>query len=695
MGILTGLTAAQIGQLTATQIKSLTATDIAGLTAVQLPGWTGAELAQFTAAQLAGFSKAQIPYLTTAAIAGLTPTQIALLTTTQVSGLTTAQIAALSTAQVAALTAADIAALSPAQVAAVTAADIASLTTQSAALTAAGVALSTTRLTGLTAADVAALSVTQTAGLTAAQLASLSIAQVQALTAAQVGALTATQLGALTAAQIGALTTADIHALSTARVAGLTATQIAGLSAAQIGALSAAQLGSLSINYNSMLAILQADAVGGMTAAKFSALQALAAKFNVTGGIAVSAYVQQITDDVVLGNADNATWTGGAAKSVALGNMTGTSSQTQVSELIGKWFLGTDLPSSSVTMSGVPNFSVSYSAVSNPLFGSNGPSKSDINQGYLGDCFLLAPLAELASQDPSAVKSMITSNGNNTYSVCFTVDGKADYVTVDNKLANGGGLFNEGSNDWASLVEEAYTELQGGGAVTGDNFSYGNSFSSIANGGYPEMTLEEITGAATITDFDASGSSWSSYGYNGASLTIPGKTNGVILQSSKSGMTTSAVQAALVADLAAGDDLILSSYTNAVDKNGKTTLVADHAMAAYGFDSGTGMLEIYNPWGTWSGGGQYWDTTFEVSLSTLLADGDTISVATNAPATGGTSGDSSTATRTGTTDSASSAASLFVAASASLPPVSGSASSSLLGSLPQASTGFGLAAPVA
>ena len=35
--------------------------------------------------------------------------------------------------------------------------------------------------------------------------------------------------------------------------------------------------------------------------------------------------------------------------------------------------------------------------------------------------------------------------------------------------------------------------------------------------------------------------------------------------------------------------------------------------------------------GTWSGGGQNWDTTFEVGLNNLLADGDTISIANNAP----------------------------------------------------------------
>ncbi len=59
-------------------------------------------------------------------------------------------------------------------------------------------------------------------------------------------------------------------------------------------------------------------------------------------------------------------------------------------------------------------------------------------------------------------------------------------------------------------------------------------------------------------------------------------------------------------------------------------------MAVYGYDPGTKNFEVYNPWGTENG--QSWDTTFEINLKTLLADGDTISIASNAPASGGASG---------------------------------------------------------
>ncbi|MGP8122320.1 MAG: putative Ig domain-containing protein [Xanthobacteraceae bacterium] len=345
-----------------------------------------------------------------------------------------------------------------------------------------------------------------------------------------------------------------------------------------------------------------------LTAAEFADLKTIAA--NLNNGMSTSSYLTDITQALVDGNAANATWTGGASTSTALGNLAAGSSATQLSELVGKWFMGTDLPNSAVSMDG-SNFTVSYSTVSKPLFAATGPSMNDVNQGYLGDCYLLSSLAEVAYKNSGDITSMFTSNGNGTYGVRFYVDGVAEYVTVNSSLADGGNEFNSGADMWASLAEKAYAQLQASGAVTGNSIS-GNSWSSIGNGGAPEMALEEITGASAITDFDANSGSWMKVVYN-SSFGVTGYTTG---------NATASVLSTLAADLANGDDVVLSSYTNATDSSGRTTLVADHAMSIYGYDTSTGMLEVRNPWGTESG--QYWDTTFEVSLSTLLADGDTI-----------------------------------------------------------------------
>ncbi len=106
---------------------------------------------------------------------------------------------------------------------------------------------------------------------------------------------------------------------------------------------------------------------------------------------------------------------GGAA--TALGNLGVGSTATQIVELDDKWFMGSDLPWSTVQMNGELAFSVYYSTVADPVFGAAGPSINDINQGWLGDCYLLSSLAECAAQDPSLISSMITDNGDDTYGV--------------------------------------------------------------------------------------------------------------------------------------------------------------------------------------------------------------------------------------------------------------------------------------
>ena len=349
-----------------------------------------------------------------------------------------------------------------------------------------------------------------------------------------------------------------------------------------------------------------------LSASQFSDLKTIASDLNV--GETASSYITYVTDALILGNAANATWTGGSAGATTLGNLAIGSTATQLSELAGTWFLGTNVPSDVVSMTGYSTFTVSYSADSAPLYNSGGPSMNDVNQGYLGDCYLLACLAEVADQNSSLITSMISANGNNTYGVRFEVNGAAEYVTVSNTLADGGTIFNSGSAIWASLIEKAYAQLQAGGVVTGNYANDGNSWSTIGNGGYPEYALAEITGATQITDFAAVGFSWNQYVYN-TSMT---------LLSSSTGIGSTSALSTIISDLNANDDVVLSSYTNAYASNGMQTLEADHAFSIYGYDSATGDLELRNPWGTKSG--QTWDTTFEVALSTLLGDGDTITI---------------------------------------------------------------------
>ncbi|MCW2274676.1 peptidase C2 [Rhodoblastus acidophilus] len=349
---------------------------------------------------------------------------------------------------------------------------------------------------------------------------------------------------------------------------------------------------------------------GKLTSAQFADLKTIAANLNV--GVSTSAYLTYVFNALVNGHAANATWTGGNAASVALGNLAAGAKATQVSELTGKWLLGTDLPSSSVVM-GSTKFSVSESAPNLPLFASGGPSMNDINQGYLGDCYFLSSCAEVAFQNPSLISSMFTDNGNGTYGVRLYEKGVAHYVTVNSQLANGGTIFNHAADLWASLAEKAYAQLQASGAYTGNTIS-GNSYSAIGNGGNPIYGLEALTGSKALQEFHGTSSGWTGYTLNASFSTTAYAAN----------QSNSTLLAELIADLKAHDDVILCSNTNAWDSLGKQTLVAGHALSIYGYNTATGLLQIRNPWGAASG--QRWATTFEVSLDTLRAAGDWIMV---------------------------------------------------------------------
>jgi hypothetical protein len=73
----------------------------------------------------------------------------------------------------------------------------------------------------------------------------------------------------------------------------------------------------------------------------------------------------------VNGNAANSSWTGGAASSSTLGNLAVGSSAAQLSNLNGKWLQGTDLPTSTVTVSGSTS-KITYATSTASLFGSSG-----------------------------------------------------------------------------------------------------------------------------------------------------------------------------------------------------------------------------------------------------------------------------------------------------------------------------------
>lgn len=333
-----------------------------------------------------------------------------------------------------------------------------------------------------------------------------------------------------------------------------------------------------------------------LTASQLGDLKTVVSDLN--NGVSTSSYLTNVFSKLVNGDAANATYTAGAGNPISLGNLAAGSTATQLSELTNKWILGTDLPSTTNPCYVSPG----YGSTSMSLYGSKGAVTMDaVNQGVTSDCYFLASAASLAEMAPSLLQSHIVENGNGTWGVEFFVNGQQQWVTVNNAFANYNGsmIFNRGSDAsgiWASVIEKAWAELQSSGNITGNsNAPACNSYNAIGQGGYVESALKALTGG-TVTDFI------------GNAISTNLKT--------------------IVADLQAQEEVVLSSFTTTYDSNGKQDLFSSHAMTVIGYDSATNMLIIRNPDGT--APNQTWNTTFEVSATTLANTGeDYISVCVN------------------------------------------------------------------
>ncbi len=163
---------------------------------------------------------------------------------------------------------------------------------------------------------------------------------------------------------------------------------------------------------------------------------------------------------------------------------------------------GTSKAVSATTLVDHPAADTAYSNVSGTLFGKNGPVYTDVEQGAMGDCWLLASLAEVAARDPQDIRNMFTSDGtameNGTkvglYTVRFFDNGVAKYVVVDTELPSGGTYYDQPQNGvlWVALAEKAYAEANGQGYVTTGN--PGSDSYAALNDGWPSWALGAITG---------------------------------------------------------------------------------------------------------------------------------------------------------------------------------------------------------
>ena len=252
-----------------------------------------------------------------------------------------------------------------------------------------------------------------------------------------------------------------------------------------------------SISRADMIQILRSVAAGGaLSTADFSDLKQLLAQAKTYN---IPAYVQALAADVVNGNAANATYQG-----QTLGNLSPGSSATQLTNLINKWFYGTDHPT-------LCNTSLVYTATAGSLF-PHTPSHTDEVQGILGDCYFISAMGTLADSNPAAVKNMFIDNGDGTFTLRFytgtygvNTSGysggaisagfqnnqvAADYITVDRCLPAGSSgilayadygasVTNAANALWIPLAEKAYAQWNQTGKAGRDNT---NAYASIQGG---------------------------------------------------------------------------------------------------------------------------------------------------------------------------------------------------------------------
>jgi Calpain family cysteine protease/Fibronectin type III domain len=226
-----------------------------------------------------------------------------------------------------------------------------------------------------------------------------------------------------------------------------------------------------------------------------------------------------------------------------------------------------------------PTADVGYSNVTGTLFGGNGPSYLDVQQGAVGDCWLMASLAEVAVRDPSDIQGMFTYKGTGTdngdtvsvYSVrLYDTSGAAHSITVDTELPYGGEYYDQVTNGvlWVALAEKAYAEANGMGWV--ETQYVGQDSYSALNGGYPSWALQAITGKSAndfaINPTDAA-AAWNS-----------------------------------------GEFVVLC--TTASPSN--AYIVGDHAYAMLGYNASSSTpFTMYNPWGTDANGDGWYDGLYD------------------------------------------------------------------------------------
>ena len=206
-------------------------------------------------------------------------------------------------------------------------------------------------------------------------------------------------------------------------------------------------------------------------------------------------------------------------------------------------------------------------------FSGAGAKPEDVEQGALGDCYLLSALAAVARANPKAIEDLIKDNGDGTFDVTIYVDKawvgkkfekktinvKPTFPTKDGSplYAAKGGEGPKGPRLWVMLIEKAFAIHKG---------SY-----PAMEGGFGGPAMEQITGKASER------------------VDLSDKSEKELADLIDSKMKGGA------AVTAAADWVLLSSTKKKAAAEGVPSL--QHEYAVSGVDKSAMTIDLQNPWG--------------------------------------------------------------------------------------------------
>jgi hypothetical protein len=218
-------------------------------------------------------------------------------------------------------------------------------------------------------------------------------------------------------------------------------------------------------------------------------------------------------------------------------------------------------------------------------------SMNDVQQQSISDCYILAPIAAVARQNPQAIKDMITDNGDGTYTVRFkervpyseppqyqdkpiTVSGDFPGGLDSNSHAKPGDANVFGQREiWPLVLEKACEFYLGGNEAASKD-----GYDMISGGGPSARIMEAIAGRPVKSDPE---------GFVDLGISQPIYLGGI--QTSYDEMK---------ADFDSGKAIVIS--TPNVPSGLNYNLVPAHVYTVqnvYTDTYGREWVELYNPWG--------------------------------------------------------------------------------------------------